>query len=289
MQRVRYINPKGKEVVFSKAPPFILEKISGIGTDDVQIMKSEPAQLDGSSFNGLYIDAREITLTVNIKGSTRKEMYENKLKLISILSPVLNRDGDMGRLEYTNDFGTWWIPAVVKRGPQGSSRIANYLKSDQLVFYCPNPYWRGMISERASMAYLGGGLRFPLRLGQVRFGARGYKTSIWNRGDSPAAMQIEISGPSSQPEILKIRTGEYIRVKRELYEGDILHIDTTPGNPRVTIRRTGGIVETAIGYIDLSSTLFMLDPGENRLQYLSGDDSQTSLISISTTPWFGGV
>lgn len=289
MQSVRYINPQNKEAVFSLTPPFIFEKISGTGQEDAQLMTSEPAGHDGKAFSGMYLSDREITVYIHIKGNSRQALYQNRQLLMNVLNPILHRDGALGRLEYANDHGAWWIPAAVKRGPQGTARAGNYHKSEQLVFYCPDPYWRGMTPEHASMAYLGGGMRFPIRFGAVRFGARGYKATIYNRGNCPAPLSVEITGPSAQPEIRKVRTGEYIRVKRALYEGDVLQIDTTPGSRSVTIRRAGGTVETAMGYMDLTSTFFQLDPGENQLQYLSGDDSQTSVIVLTAYARYGGV
>jgi hypothetical protein len=290
MQRSKFINPRGRAVVFDAAP-YIFEKISGIGEADAHMMTSDPAGVHGKSFGGVYTDDREITQTISIGGATRKKMYENKLALMAVLSPSLYESGVLGRFEYTNDFGTWWIPAAVKRGPQGTARVGNYLKSEQLVFYCPDPFFRGLVKERVTMGYQGGGLRWPVRFDAVRFGSRGYKASIWSRGNRPSAMEVEITGPSTRPEIVKVKTGEYIRLResKQLYEGDVLRIDTTPGRPGVTIQRSGGEIEDAIGYIDLSSTLFMLDPGENLLEYISGDDSQTCTINVDTLPWFGGV
>lgn len=289
MQAVKYINPWDRAVTFEASPPFIFEKITGTGAEDAQLMTSEPAGHDGKAFSGMYLGDREITVYVHIKGASREELYANRQALMSLLNPTLHRDGALGRLEYANDHGTWWIPAVVKRGPQGATREGHYHPSEQLVFSCPDPYWRDMTPEHARMAYLGGGMRFPIRFGAVRFGARGYKATMYNRGDCPAPVSVEITGPSTEPQIIKVRTGEYIRVKRPLYEGDVLLIDTTPGSRSVTIRRAGGGVETAMGYMDLSSTWFQLDPGDNQLQYQSGDDSQTSVIVVSSYARYGGV
>ncbi len=290
-QSLRYINPKNAAVVFSDAPPFVFYKITGIGQMDAQMMASEPAGLDGSAFNGLYISHREVTVTMHIKGNKRKGMYENKMKLSAVMSPELHKNGALGRLEYTNDHGSWWIPAAVKRGPQGASRSGDFLINEQLVFYCPSPYWRGFAYNRSRMAYLGGGLRFPVKLGAVRFGAQAYKASLFNFGDQPSPLEISITGPAIAPRITKVSTGEYILLREDkaLIEGDSLNINTTPGNVAVSIQHPDGRTEDAIGYINLNSKLFLLDPGENVLQYNSADDSQTSVIHMATLPWFGGV
>lgn len=290
MQKIRYINPLGKEVVFSKSPPFILERVSGTGVPEVQLLTDEPVGQHGKSFYGLYALDREISVSIHIEGSPIKELYKRREELCALLNPIYHEDGALGRLEYTNDFGTWWIPVAVKRGPQDFNRTGIFFKSIPLLFYAPDCLWRDMHTEYASMAYLGGGLRFPVRFGAVRFGARGYKASIYNTGDSPSPLVIDITGPSTQPEIRKVSTGEYMRVGRQLYEGDILHIDMTPGHRNVTIQRAGGAVESGFGYIDISiKKWFLLDPGDNELEYLSGDDSQASTIILSTVGRFGGV
>ncbi len=290
-QSLRYINPKNAAVVFCDDPPFLFNKITGIGQMDAQLMTSEPAGLDGSAFNGLYISPREVTVTMHIEGNKRKGMYEEKMKLSAVMSPELHKNGALGRLEYTNDYGSWWIPAAVKRGPQGASRAGNFLINEQLVFYCPSPYWRGFSYNRVRMAYLGGGLRFPVRFGTVKFGAHAYKASLFNLGNQPSPLEISITGPAVAPRITKASTGEYILLREDkaLIEGDILYINTTPGDVAVTIKHANGQSEEAIGYINLSSKLFLLDPGENVLQYGSADDTQTSVINMATQPWFGGV
>lgn len=291
MQSVRYINPIYNEVVIGDEPPFIFHKISGIGPMDAEIIASDPTDLDGAIFNNLVLPAREITITMHIEGKNRADMYANKMRLSALLSPEHNKNGILGRFEYTNDYGTWWIPAAVKRGPQGNTRMDDFLVGEQLVWYCPNPYWRGTKYNRARMAYLGGGLRFPLRLGEMRFGSYTYQTSLYNFGDRPSHAEINITGPAVQPEIIKVSTGEFIRLRenKELFDGDVLQIDTTPGRIRAAISKADGTKENAIGYIHPKSDYFTLRPGENVMKYASQDDSQTTLIDLATLPWFGGV
>lgn len=291
-QRVRYVNPKGKAAVFGMDPPYVFESIAGTGIGDVQQSVSEPADLDGVSFEDLLMGPRDVTLKFNIRGNTRTELYENRQALYALLNPIWHKGGVLGRLEYTNEYGSAWIPACVKKGLSEFTRVGNNFKSVQCVFYCPSPYWRGMETQysRIKLAYLGGGMSFPLRFGAVKFGARGYLESIYNYGDSPSHLEVDITGPATRPQITKARTGEYIRLRedKELYEGDTLHIDTTPGSPSVTIKRSTGVTEQAIGYLDLTSTLFLCDPGETKLQYESGDDGQSSVVTVATLPWWGG-
>ncbi len=292
MQKIKYTTPQGKEVVLEKGPPFVLEKVTGTGVEDATLILSEPAFIDGKVFQGLYMGDREVTATVHIYGKDRKTLYENRQKLMALLSPVLSKDGKMGILEYQNDYIKVWIPAIVKKGPQPTTRTGSYHTSIQIVFYCPDPLWRGMNQQAARIAYVDGGMEFPLEIDNesgVRFGARGYMGSIYNLGDRLAPAEVLITGPAINPEIRKTTTGEYIRVKRELYSGDTLTINTNPYELQVTITRANGETEGAFGYLDLTSTFFQLEPGENKLQYFSEDDSTASEIIVRAYDRYGGV
>ncbi|MBS6510086.1 MAG: phage tail family protein [Clostridiales bacterium] len=292
MQKIRYVNPHGKEVILEKGPPFVLEKVTGTGAEDATLLTSEPAFVDGKYFHGLYMGDREITASVHIYGKDRKALYENRQKLMALLSPGQFKEGKMGILEYQNDYIKVWIPAIVKKGPQPVNRQGLYHTSVQIVFYCPDSDWRGMSQQAARIAYVDGGMEFPLEIDHesgVRFGARGYAGSIYNFGDKPTPVEVTITGPAVNPEVRKVATGEYIRVKRELFAGDVLSIQTDPQQMQVTITRASGSVEKAMGYLDATSTFLQLEPGENKLQYFSEDDSTASEIIVRAYDRYGGV
>ena len=292
MQQLVFENPLGQRVVFGLERPYVLEKVSGVGAEDANMLTSEAAFVDGKSFAGLYLGDREVTATVHIHGENPRALYENRQKLMALLSSGQSREGKMGRLEYQNDYIHVWIPAVVKKGPQPGSRKGGYFTSVQIVFYCPDPAFRGTAQQIGKIAYVDGGMYFPLNIDSkegVRFGARGYSGVLYNEGDSPAPVEVAITGPAVNPEVRKIATGEYIRVKRQLYEGDTLTIRTDPFDTDVSITRASGAVEQAFGYIDLTSTFFQLDPGENKLQYFSEDDNTGSRIIVTSYSRYGGV
>ena len=292
MQKVKYTTPKGDWVVFDRTPPYLFEKISGIGAEDAQLVTTDSVGQDGKTLHGLYTADREITVSIHIKGDTREKLYRNRLDLITLLSSSENADGQLGRLDYTNDYGTWWIPVAVKRGPQKNDRSGNYNPSVELIFYAPWPYWRAISPIGGRVAYMDGGLSFPLTIPQeegVHFGSKGYSAIIHNAGDRPTAVEIKIKGPSVRPTIYKMETGEYIRVDQSLLEGDVLLIQTMPGERAVEITRADGTVEPAFGYLDLTSTLFQLTPGINTIEYKSDDDTKATEVEIKAYSQFGGV
>lgn len=297
MQKATYINPRGETITVSPlAPPYIFESISGIDSTDVIASIHTPAQMDGSLYYGLRLEPREVTLNLHVHGNNRRSMYENRFDLMRALGSSLNRSGEMGVLWYENDFGKWWIPAVVQQGPRtNGKRRENYFPV-QVIFYCPDPAWRAAEATVDRLAYLSGGFKFPLCIPAVdqqtpgiKFGARGYVTTITNDGDVPAPILLEITGTALTPRIELAKTGEFLKVNRELAIGDLLTINTEQGNKHATITRASGTVEDAMNYIDPASTWIQLQPGANELMYSSGDDTTTATVIIQTYSSFGGV
>lgn len=297
MQKATYINPRGEVVEVSPfAPPYVFESISGIGAVNAATAIHAPAGLDGALYHGLKLEPREVTLNLHVYGDSRRSMYENRLELIRRLSSSLNRDGAMGVLWYENDFGRWWLPAIVLQGPRESGRRKSNYFPVQIVFYAPDPAWREATATIDRLAYLAGGFKFPLSIPAVdqqspgvRFGARGYAANIFNAGDVPAPLLLEITGTAIRPKIELTKTGEFMAVNRELEAGDLLTISTVRGQKHATITRAIGTIENAMSYIDSESTWLQLQPGLNELTYSSGDDTTTATVIIQTYSRYSGV
>ena len=291
MQKVKYINPIGKEMNINFNPPYVFEKIEGISSGDTNFITSQGVGQYGKTFHAARVSDRQVTVYFNIKGEDRREMYENRRKAIAVTSSSLNANGELGRLEYTNDYGSWYIKCAVKKGVDPDDRKGNYNHA-KVVFYCPSPFWRSMTTETARLAWFDGGFEFPLEIdieNKVDFGKRGYQNTIYNNGDSPAPIVIEIKGTATEPRVTKISTGEYIALKKELTEGDILTINTDPDECSVIISHSDGTSESAFGYLDLNSAFFQVDPGENPLEYDSGDETTATLITTQNYSLYGGI
>jgi len=95
-------------------------------------------------------------------------------------------------------------------------------------------------------------------------------TTIVNRGNQPAPVRIRFTGPFLNPFLRNVTTGETIRIAQGLYEGEYLEIDTTPGHRSIRIVQQD-TNRNGMHYLDLSSSFWMLAPGENRIEI--GDES----------------
>ncbi|MGI6579942.1 MAG: phage tail family protein [Saccharofermentanales bacterium] len=297
MQKVTFINARHETIEINPYnPPYVFESIKGIDAINTSIVVHTPAGMDGAIYQDIFLDDREITLTLHIHGKDPADMYKKKQELIRLTGSGYYKNGVLGRLWYENDYGRWWIPAIVKQGAkQLGKRLKNYLTM-QVVFYCPDSAFRAEEATIDKMAYIGGGFKFPLKIPAinqlnpgVKFGLSGYLLSIYNDGDQDAPLELEITGTAQRPKIENKKTGEFLAVNRELAAGDRLIINTEPGAKRAEIVRSTGETEDAMGYIDPDSTWFSLQTGYNTLEYTSGDDGTDAKVIIATWSRYGGV
>ncbi|MEV2911104.1 hypothetical protein ABNF65_21460 [Paenibacillus larvae] len=152
----------------------------------------------------------------------------------------------------------------------------------------PSVYWEDTEEKVRTLSYQDGGWRFPFKF-PVRFSKRGSERNILNEGDVTAPIRIEFIGRAINPSVSNETTGEMILINRELSEGDKLIINTAKGKKDVKIIRADGTTESTMNYIDLRSTFFGLQPGENTISYKSNDDTQNTRVVLYYTPLYVGV
>lgn len=271
--------------------PYVLNGIKGIGHLTSNISATSPVGMHGSIFNGLFIGDREVTAYYTVHGKCAEDAYEKSIHLGNICSSASASNGEQGRLEYENEYGTWWIPAIVKKGPGTETIVGKRFIMDTLIFHCPDPFWREEFPQTEKLAFLGGGLQFPLSIDHrkgVAFGSRKNIGVINNYGDTPAPVIIRITGPAKKPIINKMNTGEYIRLNTNIPEGAYLEINTYMKTLSVVIVDDGNR-QDAIGYIALDSTFFQLLPGTTKIGYMSEDDANQTQVYLESYSRFGGV
>lgn len=289
MQRMIYVPPGGNLqlpatcVEFSLSPPYIVGTVKGIGGPEVSPVTSSVPGVDGVFVHSLRMESREITCFVHIEGKSRKEMYQRRFELAQKLAPKT----EPGTLYYTNDYTVKRILAYPVSSPEFTERIQNYNRAE-LKFLCPSPYWEDTVVQEAYMAYLEGGFEFPFEF-DVEFAALQNQTGIFNSGSVPVPVEVTVRGPAESPAIGNRTTGEWIRIRRNLAEDETLTINTRPGGKSVKLTRADNTVEDAFQYLDLSSVLFQLAPGQNELRYESENESEYTRITLRYRELYAGV
>jgi len=159
---------------------------------------------------------------------------------------------------------------------------------------CPSPFWLDPEPTPVLLAFVGGGLEFPL-VTPTEFGFLGYRAIADNTGDSPVPIEMYISGGAVNPRVTNKTTGEFIHVQRPMETHEELFINTDPEHMEVTLLSVDPVSGAATrgnayGYLSQDSTIMMmLVPGMNELTFSSDDENRTIRIRIFYRRRFTGV
>ena len=278
MFKLIFTNAKGESIELY-GPPYRLMRVEGLGDVEADVQTQKAPFQDGETLIDTVFDARYIQIEIKIVGEDEADIEAKRRYLAAVFNPRLGE----GTLFYESETTTRQINAVadsIPLFPDGSTNRGRTFQKAVINLVCPNPYWQGIL-EGDQMAYLMGGLKFPLVL-PARFAHRGFQRVFTNAGDVPTPVQIEFKGPAQNPTIYNRTTGEFIKVNRDLGENDILYVDTSFGNKTVEILRAeSNEKENAFNYIDLDSTFFQLEVGDNLIEYNSNNDSILTRVRIS--------
>ncbi|GIO39294.1 hypothetical protein J41TS12_41550 [Paenibacillus antibioticophila] len=275
MQKITFTNARGESIAFGNSGPFILQAIDGTGNVSSEIKSTKSPYQDGSSFVDIQLTDRSIPMTGFINAKSQQDLYQRRRDLARILNPKLGP----GKLEYANDLRSYVIDAIAEEGPVFGER---YVHANMFTvnFLANDPYWRDQIQTVKGLRYEAGGMTFPLRL-PTRFAFAAYRGTFVNGGDVDAPVEIHYRGPATNPIVESETTGEYIKVNVELAVDQTLIISTEFGNKRVEVLKPDGTRENVFNWIDLGSTFFQLQPGQNILKYGSDRDSDQQAAEVT--------
>ncbi|WP_324730275.1 phage tail family protein [Lysinibacillus fusiformis] len=271
IEKVTFTNSRGQSIELSNRRPFLLQSVEGkadVGAD-IQIQKA-PYQ-DGSSYIDSLLQPRSITLNVSILAYSQDGLIQQRQLLASVFNPKLGP----GKLVYSKGKVQREINAVVENVPVfaiGSENNGMRFQRTIINLLCPSPFWEDINSENYKLEDFVSNFRFSFHF-PVRFATRGDSKILINKGDVPTPIKVEFRGPVVNPKITNLSTGEFIKVNREIPKGYKLILETSFGNKRVEIIGPDGIVQNAFHYIDLASTFFNLDVGENRFAFITDSGS----------------
>jgi hypothetical protein len=91
------------------------------------------------------------------------------------------------------------------------------------------------------------------------------------------------------PTVKNNTTGEFVKINREIDATQILIISTEFGKKKVEIKAADGAITNAFNYIDLDSTFFQLQPGNNEIEYLTNNSDKASKVIIRYQNRYVGV
>lgn len=239
--------------------------IEGIESSEYETNIEIYNNYDGGYIHNQRIKPRSISVAADFLGENTEE---ERRKLISFFNPKHN-----GKLLVNYCGVERGIHYIVESFRDKRDNLYDVL-SFQFDLICPNPFFHTVYQDFASLDTWVGGLQLKFTL-PFRFKQKGdTKQNIYYTGDVNTPVEIFFKGPALNPKIANETTGEFIRINKKLETNDILYINTAYKNKQVKII-TDNQSTNAFHYIDLDSTFFELQQGDNLISYSSEDAEQT--------------
>lgn len=288
----RIVRSDGEEFIIGDGDWRILnEGLENWANLPYNVYSSEIPSADGAIVTSKRVSAVDRTIIAECKGDNPDELRANAIRFFN---PKYSYD-----VHLTYRGRTRWC-----KGEQIGFMASegNMYRRPQLTWtiLCPNPYLLSESDFGEDIAEVVPMFAFPWysAIGDVSGKMRTNKgavvsyhaftksVDISNDGDVATGMKIVIraSGHVKNP---SIRLGDgYVRVLKELKDGDVLDLDVVSRPPQVTING-----ENAMHYVDRKSSILNLriDVGDSTIEYDADDGYQNMSVSVYWNKQYLGI
>ena len=279
MDNITFEFKRDRESVLLDGSLFSVLDYDGLESSDYKLDTAENVNADGEQLKSKKVLSRPIMVEFDyMEFFDIPEMRQKLIRFFSPYSPGIlevNYLGVTRQIEY--EVSSFKI----------SSRNVNDQLSCLLYVKCMEPSFKTARMGESIMTLIGG-LKFPLKLPfkLKQFGP--LKKNVYNDGHMPAPVEIYFKGPAVNPKVVNHRTGEYIRIKRTLTSDEAVYINTAFRKKAVVIinRDTR---EDAWDYLDLSSSFFWLQEGDNLIEFISDAGVKSKGVEIYYQERYLGV
>lgn len=270
----RYVNENGGTLIFEYAHGYLINKPNGIDTVTVNLSQAQGINQVGGTVNSKTVQARPVTVSGIIVGGVAQ-----KEKMMAVVRPDIS-----GRL-YADDY---FLDVSVTATPtiEAKNKFAKF----QFSLNAPYPYWQK--SNKISKALFGVQklFKFPWNVSRsYRFGQmmQTQFMNIHNGGQLPVPFRVTFSASDvvENPKITNIQTGDFMLINKAMEAGETIVVDITHDLTYVTSSTDGNIR----GALDLDSTLFRLNDGDNVLKPEAESGLENLEVHIEFAPEISGV
>lgn len=285
MQTLVFSNIRGT-LSFGQTAPYYLQTIEGVsGLKANIVLQSSPKQ-DGTTYISSNYSNRNITMTIVIKAANLAALNALKYTVSNIMCPKIK-----STLTYTNGAYSKIVDVYCENSPVFSQQNKDDCYQTFFIsLLSPNPFWVDILEQSDLLKTSLPLMHFYLEIVEPYEleSAGEQRVVINNIGDEVTPVVIVFNGPATNPKLTNEATGEYIAVTQTLLTGETLTINTEFGNKSV-IFDDGTTEVNRFGYIDLASTFFQLQIGNNSLFYEADAGSDTSTVEIRYRNRYVGI
>jgi predicted phage tail component-like protein len=264
-------NATGDQINFSQNTAFTITDIEGLNPPSATINTSQIALMDGAKFNSSKLNMR----TINVAFAIEYQAAKNRIEVFKVL-----KSKQWIKLTYNGQYRQVWIEGYI-----GSIDIS-YFAMKQIVtcsIICPSPYFKGAQTIVNELNNIINAFHFPFSSTADPQLLMGYYSEdlgidIENDGDVECGMIIELYARAavSDPTIYDYISKEFIGLKYDMEEADLITIDTRQGQKTVTLLRDG-VESSLFNYVIQNSTWLQLPPNGSSFVFDVGSGSVADL------------
>lgn len=275
MYKFIFKNSDQAEILLGPKPYFV-ESIEGFDGAPVDLQMQKAPYQDGETLIDQVFEPRDLTINLTIFGESKKNVYENRRRLLKYLNPKLG----IGTLTWYREDGEFAIGSVRDELTFLNTDIGFYWQKATLELRAPDPSFYNPSEVELVLASFTGGFELPFSF-PIQFGTVGKELTINNEGDINAPIFVSMKGPLKTPVLENITTGEKITVTKDILSGETLEINTAFGQKSVTIVEADGTRSNAFHYVSPDSDLWQLIPGENLVTYAATEESGDAAVTLT--------
>lgn len=287
---VKIRNADGDTLQLYPSDDYLLMDITGLTPADATINATEMATMDGSRFNSSHVTARNIVITLKIRG------FDTDVRTRRIALYQYAHTKEKVRIYIAHDQRDVYIDGYVEKLEDAGTIFTNDERL-MLSVICPDPFFRDNSADEESITFSNteASFHFPFTIVEddpIPFSiklATQYK-SIYNAGDTDCGMilKVQASGSITNPMFYDEANSDTMTFDLDLVDGDELIITTIPGSKSAILRRDG--VETnVINTMTHDSSWLSLVPGDNVFYYAADSGGGYMTLTFIFTNLFEGI
>lgn len=294
MKKLIYINANGEELELTNSAPFVLQSFDT--SNNVNIYNSKGMSQDGLTYLGNTLDIRDISITIAVMSNSIEEAINYRKLINTVFNPKIGE----GYLIYSDDVEERKIKCIINKIPYFDKDNDISLQTCLISLTANNPFWTDILESKEEIALWKGDFSFSengtegfeLIDGGIEMGHRepSLIVNVTNNGDVECGMRVEFKALATltNPSILNVNTGEYIKINKTMTAGEVISINTYFGDKKIE-STLNGVTSNAFNYIDFNSTFLQLDTGDNLFRYNADTNLDNLEVNIYYQPQYLGV
>lgn len=275
-------NEKGEQLELTNNRNFDVLDVSGTNPPTAAINTVNVAGFDGSRFNSSRVEQRNIVITLNI----HHPIEANRLTLYNFF-----RVKRWVKLYYKNDHRDVYIVGYVE---SLENNPWTQLQQPQISIICPQPFWLSAADTAVKFSNSQALFEFPFSIPAegIEFSRLlTVATAVVDVGEIDTGGIIQFHAQTNQilnPKFYNRTTQEFFGVDWDMYEGDVITVNTQQGEKSVTLLRDG-VTSNLLADRTEGSSWVTFVAGVNELSYGADEGAANLDVTLTITQKFEGV